>query len=145
MPFGRESAADAGATEALFPARQHVTIVDVVRDTAFEGGDHRPGRPSHALAKLAALPGEAPCKEQETEEARRQRLISRIPPAWPSAWQARFTTFLGVGVQKVSDWRRKYTVGAPNRRDPRSRLDFSENLQDLLPVVSPAAHSSTSI
>src|SRR5215831_2544815 len=49
------STLDAGTPEPLLPARDHVTIVDVVRNATFECGDHGTGGPGHPLPKLAAL------------------------------------------------------------------------------------------
>src|SRR6266545_7003962 len=47
--------AHAGAAEALAPARQHVLVVDIVRDAALERGDDRARRPVDTLAQLAAF------------------------------------------------------------------------------------------
>src|SRR5262245_32263030 len=44
------SALNAGTPEPLLPARDHVTIVNVVWNATFECGDHGTGRPGHALS-----------------------------------------------------------------------------------------------
>ena len=46
VPLG---AGCAGAAKALLPARNHFPVVDVVRNTTLESGDHRARGPGYAL------------------------------------------------------------------------------------------------
>src|SRR5260221_4883215 len=52
---GRAQSNVAGPAEAFLPARNHLEVVDVVRDAALERGDHRARGPGHALPQLASL------------------------------------------------------------------------------------------
>src|SRR5215467_16386803 len=49
------SLAHARPTKPLAPARQHVLVVDIVRDAALERGENRAGCPVDTLAQLAAF------------------------------------------------------------------------------------------
>src|SRR6516225_1370883 len=49
------SAGRAGVPEALLPARDNLSVVDIVRNATLKRSDHRARGPGHALPELASL------------------------------------------------------------------------------------------